>query len=56
MTTPQIKDEAQVRTMAEWFAERDVSGKLGALFATEAKLTDAEHNAVTQEEGWILGT
>ncbi len=52
----EIKDEAQVRTMAEWFAERDVSGKLGALFATEAKLTDAEHNAVTQEEGWILGT
>lgn len=51
----EIKDEAQVRTMAEWFAERDASGKLGALFATEAKLTDAERTAVTQEEGWILG-
>lgn len=52
----EIKDEAQVRTMCEWFAERDASGKLGALFATEAKLADAERTAVTQEEGWILGT
>lgn len=52
----EIKDEAQVRTMAEWFAERDANGKLGALFATEAKLTDTERAAVTLEEGWILGT
>jgi len=52
----EIKDEAQVRTMAEWFAERDASGKLGGLFATEAKLTDAQRSAVTHEEGWILGT
>lgn len=52
----EIKDEAQVRTMAEWFAERDANGKLGALFATEAKLTSAQVTAVTQEEGWILGT
>ena len=52
----EIRDEAQVRTMAEWFAERDASGKLGALFATEAKLTDAQKAKVTLEEGWILGT
>lgn len=52
----EIKDEAQVRTMAEWFAERDANGKLGALFATDAKLTDAERTAITREEGWILGT
>jgi hypothetical protein len=51
----EIRDEAQVRTMAEWFAERDANGKLPALFATEAKLTDAQKAAVTLEEGWILG-
>ena len=51
----EIRDEAQVRTMAEWFAERDANGKLPALFATEAKLTDTQRAAVTQEEGWILG-
>ena len=51
----EIKDEAQVRTMAEWFAERDANGKLPALFASEAKLTDAQKARVTQEEGWILG-
>lgn len=51
----EIKDEAQVRTMAEWFAERDANGKLPALFASEAKLTDAQKTKVTQEEGWILG-
>ena len=52
----EIRDEAQVRTMAEWFAERDANGKLPALFATEAKLTDAQKASVTLEEGWILGT
>ena len=51
----EIRDEAQVRTMAEWFAERDANGKLGQVFATEAKLTDTQKEAVTQEEGWILG-
>jgi len=43
----EIRDEAQVRTMAEWFAERDANGKLGQIFATEAKLTDAQKEAVT---------
>jgi precorrin-8X/cobalt-precorrin-8 methylmutase len=51
----EIRDEAQVRTMAEWFAERDANGKLSQIFATEAKLTDAQKDAVTREEGWILG-
>jgi hypothetical protein len=41
--------------MAEWFAERDANGKLSQIFATEAKLTDAQKDAVTREEGWILG-
>lgn len=51
----EIKDEAQVRTMAEWFAERDANGKLPALFGSEAKLSDSQKVKVTQEEGWILG-
>lgn len=61
LVTPQvgaseIKDEAQVRTLAEWYAERDANGKLAALFAAEAKLTDSQKLSVTQEEGWVLGT
>ncbi len=51
----EIRDEAQVRTLCEALAERDASGKLGAMFAGEAKLTDAQKGAVTSEEGWILG-
>lgn len=51
----EIRDEAQVRTLCEALAERDASGKLGAMFAGEAKLTDAQKAAVTSEEGWILG-
>jgi len=51
----EIRDEAQVRTLCEALAERDVSGKLGALFAGEARLTEEQKRAVTSEEGWILG-
>jgi hypothetical protein len=52
----EIKDEAQVRSLAEWYAERDANGKLAALFAGEAKLSDSQKLSITQEEGWILGT
>ena len=41
--------------LCEALAERDASGKLGAMFAGEAKLSDAQKTAVTSEEGWILG-
>jgi hypothetical protein len=51
----EIRDEAQVRSLCEALAERDASGKLGAMFAGEAKLSDAQKTAVTLEEGWILG-
>ena len=51
----EIRDEAQVRMLCEALAERDASGKLGSLFAGEAKLTEAQKAAVTSEEGWILG-
>ncbi len=51
----EIRDEAQVRSICEALAERDANGKLGAMFAGEAKLTDAQKDRVTAEEGWILG-
>lgn len=51
----EIRDEAQVRSLCEALAERDANGKLAAMFAGEAKLTDAQKAAVTLEEGWILG-
>jgi len=51
----EIRDEAQVRTLCEALAERDASGKLGAMFAGEAKLTEGKKTSVTTEEGWILG-
>ena len=49
------RDEAQVRSICEALAERDANGKLGGMFAGEAKLTDAQKDRVTAEEGWILG-
>ena len=51
----EIRDEAQVRTMAEWLGELDVKGKLAPLFAGGPALTDAQKAAVSGEEGWILG-
>jgi hypothetical protein len=51
----EIRDEAQVRMLCEALAERDANGKLAAMFAGEARLTDAQKAAVTSEEGWILG-
>lgn len=51
----EIRDEAQVRMLCEALSERDASGKLGAMFAGGAKLTEAQKAAVTSEEGWILG-
>jgi hypothetical protein len=51
----EIRDEAQVRTVAEGFAALDANGKLAALFAGKAALSDAQKANITAEEGWILG-
>ncbi|MBI1339686.1 cobalamin biosynthesis protein CbiG [bacterium] len=51
----EIRDEAQVRTLSQWFGDRDSAGKLGGLFAPSAPLTDEQKAAVEREEGWILG-
>jgi hypothetical protein len=51
----EIRDEAQVRSACEALAERDASGKLGAMFAGDLKLSDARKAKIVSEEGWILG-
>jgi len=51
----EIRDEAQVRSICEALAERDANGKLAALFAGEAKLSDSQKATAVSEEGWILG-
>ena len=51
----EIRDEAQVRSACEALAERDASGKLGAMFAGDAKLSDTQKAKIVSEEGWILG-
>ncbi|MDE2355645.1 MAG: cobalamin biosynthesis protein CbiG [Alphaproteobacteria bacterium] len=50
-----VKDLAQVRSLAEHFARLDEQGKLGALFGPQAPVTDAVRATVESEEGWILG-
>ena len=51
----EIRDEAQVRIIAEFFAELDEKQRLGALFSGPKDASDAAKNAISGEEGWILG-
>lgn len=51
----QVKDEAQVVSLAAWLARQDASHELGAYFAAPASLPPAERELVLLEEGWILG-
>lgn len=51
----EIRDEARIRGVAEWAAELDANGKFGSLFGGIHKLSDAQKDAATSEEGWILG-
>jgi len=51
----EVKDEAQVRSIARHFAQLDEAGRLGALFAGDPKLTAEERGRIEAEEGWILG-
>jgi hypothetical protein len=52
--TGAIRDEAQVRLMCRWAAERDDEGVLGERFAAPAHLSEQQIAAVVAEEGWIL--
>jgi precorrin-8X/cobalt-precorrin-8 methylmutase len=49
-----VKDEEQVRVVAEHFRERDNRGELARLFSPPG-LSAEESRRVIQEEGWILG-
>jgi hypothetical protein len=52
----EVKDAAQVRSLAEHFAKLDEAGKLAALFAAPKGVAeDVVADAETQE-GWILGS
>jgi precorrin-8X/cobalt-precorrin-8 methylmutase len=51
----EVKDEAQVRTIASYFARLDDAGGLATLFAGAADLTAEERARVEAEESWILG-
>jgi precorrin-8X/cobalt-precorrin-8 methylmutase len=51
----EVKDKAQVRSLAQHFATRDSKGTLAALFAGDPGLSAAERHLVEREEGWVLG-
>lgn len=51
----EIRDEAQVRGLAEALAALDANGKLAPLFAGKPGLSDTQKANITAEEGWILG-
>jgi precorrin-8X/cobalt-precorrin-8 methylmutase len=51
----EVKDAAQVRTIATYFADLDERGELAALFAGDPRLSEAERRLVEREEGWVLG-
>ncbi len=51
----EVKDEAQVRTIAAYFARLDDAGALATQFAGPADLTEEERARVETEESWILG-
>lgn len=51
----EVKDQAQVRTLAEHFAQLDQTGRLADLFAGPENLTAEQRRSIETEEGWILG-
>ncbi|MES1198508.1 MAG: cobalamin biosynthesis protein CbiG [Pseudomonadota bacterium] len=51
--TGEIKDAAQIRTLAEYFAALDEKNQLAPLFGPAKD--DPRRAAVENEEGWILG-
>jgi precorrin-8X/cobalt-precorrin-8 methylmutase len=51
----EVKDQAQVRTVAEAFARFDADGRLATLLDRPAVLSDEEVAISIAEEGWVLG-
>ena len=51
----EVKDSAQVRHLAAYFAALDARGGLAELLAGDPALTRAERRQVEHAEGWVLG-
>ncbi len=51
----EVKDAAQVSTVARFLAAREKAGELGALFAGHPGLSSEERRRVENEEAWTLG-
>ena len=51
----EVKDQTQVRMLAEYFARLDQAGRLTRLFAGPRTLSKDQRDAIEREEGWILG-
>jgi precorrin-8X/cobalt-precorrin-8 methylmutase len=51
----EVKDEAQVRTVAEAFVQFDADGRLATLLDRPTVLSDEEVAVSIAEEGWVLG-
>ena len=51
----EVKDQAQVRTVAEAFARFDADGRLATLLDRPTVLSDEEVAVSIAEEGWVLG-
>jgi precorrin-8X/cobalt-precorrin-8 methylmutase len=51
----ETRDELQVRTMVDYFAECDDAGELASLFAGDPSLDAEQRRRIESEESWILG-
>jgi precorrin-8X/cobalt-precorrin-8 methylmutase len=51
----EVKDAAQVRTIARHFASLDDAGRFAALFSGAADLSPDQRRRIEREESWILG-
>jgi precorrin isomerase len=51
----EVKDSAQVRHLAKYFATLDARGTLEDLLAGDPALARTERRQVEREEGWVLG-
>ena len=51
----EVKDRAQVRSIARHFAALDEAGRLAALFSGPPDLTPVERRRIERDESWILG-
>jgi len=51
----EVRDQSQVRQLAQHFADLDARGRFGLLFERPAGLPDSQVAECISEEGWILG-